>query len=145
MNVPAVSSLSSVSLHGFLVAKAYFSVYVRFTTNLGLLYMPGCSICPAVRLPGMPGCPEICPECPAPRQQHHGWTPNDGPQVRRWQRWRSRRATARDGVIKRARFQAAPAASPAGRVGRRVNRNIPHSALKQVIPAYYVKELRITL
>ncbi len=41
MNVPAVSSLSSVSLHGFLVAKAYFSVYVRFTTNLGLLYL-GC-------------------------------------------------------------------------------------------------------
>ena len=40
MNVPAVSSLSSVSLHGFLVAKAYFSVYVRFTTNLGLLYVP---------------------------------------------------------------------------------------------------------
>ena len=38
MNIPAVSSLSSVSLHGFLVAKAYFSVYVRFTTNLGLLY-----------------------------------------------------------------------------------------------------------
>ena len=37
MDVPAVSSLSSISLHGFLVTKAYFSVYVRFTTNLGLL------------------------------------------------------------------------------------------------------------
>ena len=38
MDFPAVSSLSSINLHGFLVTKAYFSVYVRFTTNLGLLY-----------------------------------------------------------------------------------------------------------
>lgn len=41
MDFPAVSSLSSISLHGFLVTKAYFSVYVRFTTNLGLLYETG--------------------------------------------------------------------------------------------------------
>ena len=43
--------------------------------------------------------------------------PNAGPQVRRWHVCRSRRVTARDSFIKRARLRAAPAASPAGHVG----------------------------
>ncbi|NTV27993.1 MAG: hypothetical protein HGA93_04870 [Methanothrix sp.] len=47
--------------------------------------------------------------------------PNDGPQVRRWQARRSRRATARGGDVKNGRLRDAPAASPAGRVGRRVD------------------------
>ena len=55
--------------------------YARLPGN-----MSGClELCPAVRkYARLPGCPEICPECPAPRQQHHGWTPNASLQRRRW-------------------------------------------------------------
>jgi hypothetical protein len=70
----------------------------------------------------MPGrCSVIPGDVSLPRLSGTGVTgferPNAGPQVRRWQLWRTRRATARDAHEKRARFGAAPAASPAGHVG----------------------------
>ncbi len=46
---------------------------------------------------------------------------------------------ARDVYEKRARFPDAPAASVAGRVGRRINRNARCSALEPVISTYCVK------
>jgi len=56
--------------------------------------------------------------------------PNAGPQARRWQVCRSAQLMARDTHEKRAGFGAAPAASLAGHVGRRVDRNIPNLALE---------------
>jgi hypothetical protein len=52
---------------------------------------------------------------------------------------------ARDAHEKRARFPDAPAASGAGRVGRQIDRDVPHSALERVLSAYYVKRLRVIL
>jgi len=50
--------------------------------------------------------------------------PNAGPQVRRWQVCKSARMTTQNAHEKRAKCGAAPAASPAGHVGRRVARNV---------------------
>jgi len=47
--------------------------------------------------------------------------------------------------IKRHGFRAAPAASGAGHVGRRVDRNMPYLALERIISAYDVKRLRVVL
>jgi len=55
--------------------------------------------------------------------------PNAEPQVRRWRVCEARRATAQNAQEKRARFGAAPAASPAGHVGRRVDRDTPINKL----------------
>ena len=43
--------------------------------------------------------------------------PNAGPHLRRWRACEARRATAHHTHEKRARFEAAPAASGAGQVG----------------------------
>ena len=69
--------------------------------------------------------------------------PNAGRQVRRWQPSEARRTTARHTHEKRARFEAAPAASPARHVGRRLDRNARFMALVREIFYYRVKRLYI--
>jgi len=55
------------------------------------------------------------------------------------------RLAARDTYEKRTRFEAAPAASIAGDVGRRLDRDVPHSALERVLSANCVKRFRVIL